>query len=75
MLIRFTPGPRQAARIAAFGRSMAATCTQAGLATCVRTDQRPNGVTGYARIDCGSCSLGSSLFSKVFRFVRTEYWW
>ena len=51
VLIRFTPGPRQAARIAAFGRSMAATCTQAGLATCVRTDQRPNGVTGYARID------------------------
>src|SRR5436305_1660800 len=29
VLIRFTPGPRQAARIAAFGRSMAATCTQA----------------------------------------------
>jgi putative ABC transport system permease protein len=51
VLIRFTPGPRQAARIAAFGRSMAATCAQAELPTCVRTDQRPNGVTGYARID------------------------
>ena len=51
VLIRFTPGPRQAAHIAAFRRSMAATCTQAGLPTCVRTDQRPNGVTGYARID------------------------
>jgi predicted lysophospholipase L1 biosynthesis ABC-type transport system permease subunit len=51
VLIRFTPGPRHAARIAAFRRSMAATCAQAGLPTCVRTDQRPNGVTGYARID------------------------
>jgi hypothetical protein len=51
VLIRFTPGPRQAARIAAFGRSMGANCAQAGLPTCVRTDQRPNGVTGYARID------------------------
>jgi hypothetical protein len=51
VLIRFTPGPRQAARIAAFRRSMGANCAQAGLPTCVRTDQRPNGVTGYARID------------------------
>jgi predicted lysophospholipase L1 biosynthesis ABC-type transport system permease subunit len=51
VLIRFAPGPRQAAHIAAFRRSMAATCAQAGLTTCVRTDQRPNGVTGYARID------------------------
>jgi hypothetical protein len=51
VLIRFTPGPRQAARIAAFRRSMATTCARAGLTTCVRTDQRPNGVTGYARID------------------------
>jgi putative ABC transport system permease protein len=51
VLIRFTPGPRHAARIAAFRRSMAATCAQAGLPTCVRTDQRPNGVAGYARID------------------------
>jgi hypothetical protein len=51
VLIRFTPGPRHAAHIAAFRRSMAATCAQAGLPTCVRTDQRPNGVAGYARID------------------------
>jgi hypothetical protein len=50
VLIRFTPGPRQAAHVAAFRRSMAATCAQAGLPTCVRTDQRPNGVVGYARI-------------------------
>jgi hypothetical protein len=50
VLIRFTPGPRHAAHVAAFRRSMAATCAQAGLPTCVRTDQRPNGVTGYARI-------------------------
>jgi predicted lysophospholipase L1 biosynthesis ABC-type transport system permease subunit len=30
---------------------MAARCAQAAEATCVTTDQRPNGVTGYARID------------------------
>jgi len=51
VLIRFAPGPRPAARIAAFRRSMAATCAQAGLPACVRTGQRPNGVVGYARID------------------------
>jgi ABC-type lipoprotein release transport system permease subunit len=51
VLIKFTPGPRHTARITAFRRSMAATCAQAGPPTCVRTDQRPNGVTGYARID------------------------
>src|SRR5207248_8373356 len=31
VLIRFGPGPRQAARIAAFPRSLAAHCAQAGL--------------------------------------------
>lgn len=34
-----------------------------------------SGMTGYARIQCGTCSLGSSLFGRIFRFVRTEYWW
>ena len=51
VLLRFSPGPRRAADIASFERSMTAFCAKAGLATCAVRDQRPNGVTNYARID------------------------
>jgi hypothetical protein len=51
MLMRFAPGPRHAARIAAFRRSMTSFCAQVQQSTCLVTDQRPNGVTGFARID------------------------
>jgi putative ABC transport system permease protein len=51
MLLRFSPGPRRAADITSFERSMTAYCANAGLPACVVRDQRPNGVTNYARID------------------------
>ena len=51
MLVRFAPGPRHGADIAAFARSIPAFCAQAGQPRCVVRDQRPNGVASYARID------------------------
>lgn len=51
VLVQFAPGPRRAADIADFGRAMAPFCATAGLPTCVADNQRPNGVTNYARID------------------------
>jgi hypothetical protein len=50
-LLRFAPGPRQVADIARFTRSMAGFCQSVTQTTCVVTDQRPNGVTNYVRID------------------------
>ena len=32
-------------------------------------------MTGYARIDCGSRSIGAIAFDRVLRVLRTEYWW
>jgi FtsX-like permease family len=51
VLLKFAPGPRQAADIAAFGRAMARFCATVEQPTCVVTDQRPNGASNYARID------------------------
>jgi hypothetical protein len=51
VLVRFAPGPRRAADIADFSRAMNSFCAKDEQSTCVVTDQRPNGVTGYARID------------------------
>jgi putative ABC transport system permease protein len=51
VLLSFTPGPRRAANIAGFQRSMAAFCQTVPQSTCVLTGQRPNGVTNYASID------------------------
>ncbi len=51
VLVRFAPGPRRAADIAGFGRAMGPFCAGVEQSTCVVKDQRPNGVTGYARID------------------------
>jgi hypothetical protein len=51
VLVRFAPGPRRAADIADFDRAMGPFCSTVEQSTCVVHDQRPNGVTGYARID------------------------
>jgi ABC-type antimicrobial peptide transport system permease subunit len=51
VLLKFAPGPRQAADIAAFGRAMTPFCAAVEQPTCVVTDQRPNGASNYARID------------------------
>jgi hypothetical protein len=51
VLVRFAPGPRRAADIAGLRRAMSSFCATVEQSTCVVTDQRPNGVTGYARID------------------------
>ncbi len=51
VLLRFTPGPDKAADIAAFQRSASPFCATIQQLTCLVTGQRPNGVTGYARID------------------------
>jgi hypothetical protein len=51
VLLRFTPGPGKAADIAVFKRSASPFCATIQQLTCLVTDQRPNGVTGYARID------------------------
>ena len=61
ILLRFTPGPDKAADIAAFERSAAPFCATIQQLTCLVTDQRPNGVTGYARIDGTPEVLGGVL--------------
>jgi hypothetical protein len=50
-LLRFAPGPQRAAHIAAFKRSMSRICSAVQQPGCVVTDQRPNGVADYARIE------------------------
>jgi ABC-type antimicrobial peptide transport system permease subunit len=51
VLLRFAPGPRQAADMAAFERAMTPYCATVEQPTCLITDQRPNGASNYARID------------------------
>jgi FtsX-like permease family len=51
VLLSFAPGPRRAANIAGFQRSMTGFCQTVHQSTCVVTAQRPNGVTNYASID------------------------
>ncbi len=51
VLVRFVPGPRRAPDIADFDRAIGPFCSAVEQSTCVVTDQRPNGVTSYARID------------------------
>jgi hypothetical protein len=60
-LVRFTPGPRRAANLASFQRSMTRFCLRVQKATCVVTDQRPNGVTNYASIDATPVVLAALL--------------
>ena len=33
------------------------------------------GMTGYARIHCGSHSAGRVLLVRLLRYLRTEFWW
>jgi FtsX-like permease family len=51
MLLRLRPGQRGPAGVARLQRSLATFCRSVQQSTCVVTDQRPNGVTNYARID------------------------
>jgi putative ABC transport system permease protein len=51
MLLRMRPGRGGAAEIARLQRSLASYCRTVQQSTCLITDQRPNGVTNYARID------------------------
>jgi len=50
-LLRFAHDPQRASHVAAFRRSMSATCQAIQQPQCVVTDQRPNGIADYARID------------------------
>jgi hypothetical protein len=60
-LLRFAPGPLRAAHVAAFQRSMSRICSAAQQPGCVITDQRPNGVADYARIDGTPTALAAVL--------------
>jgi FtsX-like permease family len=60
-LLRFARGPQRAAHIAAFRRSMSGTCRAIQEPACVVTDQRPNGVVDYARIDAVPEALAAVL--------------
>jgi hypothetical protein len=60
-LLRFAPGPERAAHVAAFRRSMSGICRAAYDPACVVTDQRPNGITDYARIDGIPAALAAVL--------------
>jgi ABC-type antimicrobial peptide transport system permease subunit len=51
VLVRFAPGPHQAAAIDDFGRAMGPFCATVEQSTCLVSDQRPNSVVNYARID------------------------
>ena len=61
VLVSFTPGPRRAANIASFQQTMTRFCLRTQNATCVVTDQRPNGVTNYAGIDATPMVLAALL--------------
>jgi putative ABC transport system permease protein len=51
VLVRFRAGQGLAADLAGFRRAMAGFCRTVQQSTCVVTDQRPNGVADYARIE------------------------
>ena len=51
VLVRFDQGPRQAADMAGFERAMQPFCATVEQGTCLVTDQRPNSIVNYARID------------------------
>ena len=61
MLLSFKPGPRRAANIASFQRSMTRFCQTVQQTTCVLTSQRPNGITNYASIDGTPAALAALL--------------
>lgn len=51
VLLRFDRGPRQAADMADFERAMGPFCATVEQSTCLISDQRPNSIVNYARID------------------------
>src|SRR5205823_1665902 len=34
-----------------------------------------SGMSGYARVSCGSRCVGGLLLDRVLRYLRTEFWW
>jgi putative ABC transport system permease protein len=72
VLLSFTPGPRRAADIASFQRSMTGFCQTIQQSTCVVTDQRPNGVTNYASID-GTPAVLAALLAVVSTAVLGQF--
>ena len=72
VLLSFTPGPRRAADIASFQRSMTGFCQTIQQSTCVVTDQRPNGVTNYASID-GTPAVLAALLAVVGTAVLGQF--
>ena len=61
VLLSFTKGPRRAANIAGFQRSMTGFCRTVQQSTCVVISQRPNGITNYASIDATPAALAALL--------------
>ena len=72
VLLSFTPGPRQAADIASFQRSMTGFCQSIQQSACVVTSQRPNGVTNYANID-GTPAVLAALLAVVGTAVLGQF--
>ena len=73
VLLSFTPGPRRAANIAGFQRSMTGFCRTVQQSTCVVTSQRPNGVTNYASIDAHSRGPGRAARRRRRRRARAVH--
>ena len=76
VLVRLAPGPRRTAEIAGFKRAIGPFCASVQQSTSVLTDQRPNGVTDYARIDGTPEVLAGLLTALAFavlgQFVVTS---
>jgi hypothetical protein len=61
VLLKFAPGPRKAADIAAFQRAMAKFCAAVQQTTCVVANQEPNGVINYQPVDATPLILAGLL--------------
>jgi hypothetical protein len=61
VLMRFAPGQSKAAGLAALRRATAHFCASVQQSTCVVTDQQPNGLVDYARIDATPLILAGLL--------------
>ena len=61
VLLKFAPGPRKAADIAAFQRAVARFCASVQQSTCVVTNQQPNGLINYQPVDATPLILAGLL--------------